>query len=48
VHLSGHVATAQRRDALTAVIADQAPGMTVRNDVRVVASGQPAEWEELR
>ncbi len=48
VHLSGHVATAQRRDALTAVVADHAPEMTVRNDVRVVAAGQPGEWEELR
>lgn len=48
VYLSGQVATAQRCDALTAVVADQAPGMTVRNDVRVVATGQPGEWEELR
>jgi osmotically-inducible protein OsmY len=48
VHLSGQVATAQRRDALTAVVADHAPGMTIRNDVRVVATGQPGEWEELR
>jgi osmotically-inducible protein OsmY len=48
VQLSGQVATVQRRDALTAVIAEHAPGMIVRNDVRVVAIGQPAEWEELR
>jgi osmotically-inducible protein OsmY len=48
VYLSGQVATAQRRDALTAVVADHAPGMTVRNDVRVVATGAPSEWEELR
>jgi osmotically-inducible protein OsmY len=48
VQLSGQVATAQRRDALTAVVAEQAPGLTIRNDVRVVATGQPAEWEELR
>jgi hypothetical protein len=48
VQLSGQVATVQRRDALTAVVAERAPGMIIRNDVRVVATGQPAEWEELR
>lgn len=48
VQLSGQVATAQRRDALTTVVAEQAPGLTIRNDVRVVASGRPDEWEELR
>jgi hypothetical protein len=48
VQLSGQVATVQRRDALTAVVAECAPGMIIRNDVRVVAIGQPAEWEELR
>jgi hypothetical protein len=48
VHLSGQVATNPRRDALTAVVADHAPEMTVRNDVRVVATGPPGEWEELR
>lgn len=48
VQLSGQVATTQRRDALTAVVAENAPGLTVRNDVRVVATGQPDEWEELR
>jgi BON domain len=48
VHLSGQVATTQRREALTAVIADHVPDMTICNDVRVVAVGQPADWEELR
>jgi hypothetical protein len=48
VQLSGEVATAQRRDALAAVIAEHVPDMTVRNDVRVVPTGQPTEREELR
>jgi hypothetical protein len=48
VHLSGQVASAQQRDALAAVIAEHAPGMAVRNDVRVMLAGQPADREELR
>lgn len=48
VHLSGQVASAQCCDALTAVVAEHAPDMAVRNDVRVVPAGQPADREELR
>lgn len=48
VHLSGEVATAHRRDALAAVVAEHAPDMTIRNDVQVVLTGQPAERKELR
>lgn len=48
VHLSGQVASAQQCDALDAVIAEHAPGTAVRNDVRVVPAGQPADREELR
>lgn len=48
VHLSGQVASAQQRDALAVVIAEHAPGMAVRNDVRVMPAGQPADREELR
>ncbi len=31
-----------------AVVAEYVPNMAVRNDVRVVPAGQPAEREELR
>lgn len=48
VHLSGEVATAQRCTALAEVIAEQAPGHDIRNDVRVVPVAQPAPREELR
>lgn len=48
VQLSGQVASAQRCAALAAVIAEHAPDMAIRNDVRVVPAGQPTHLEELR
>ena len=39
VSLTGEVATNQRRDALTVVVAEHAPDMTVNNDVQVVPTG---------
>ncbi|OLR93310.1 BON domain-containing protein [Actinokineospora bangkokensis] len=48
VHLSGEVATAQRRSDLDAVLADEAPGLQVHNDVRVSDTREPAHREELR
>lgn len=48
VYLSGEVATAQRRSALTQVVAELVPDMEVRNDVRLVPAGKPTETEEMR
>ncbi|MGM1061864.1 BON domain-containing protein [Saccharothrix sp. Mg75] len=48
VMLSGTVASADRRQALEAVIHDVAPGLTVLDDVKVVSVDAPAGREELR
>jgi osmotically-inducible protein OsmY len=47
VYLSGDVTTAQRRELLTEVVAELAPEMKIRNDVRLVPSGTPPATEEL-
>ncbi|MDU0289163.1 BON domain-containing protein [Saccharothrix longispora] len=48
VMLSGTVASADRREALEAVIHDVAPDLTVFDDVKVVSVDAPAGREELR
>lgn len=48
VHLSGEVATEQRRDDLERVLAEVLPGVAVSNDVRVSDIREPAGREELR
>jgi hypothetical protein len=48
VHLSGEVATEQRRADLEEVLAEVAPEVTVSNDVRVVDTREPSRREELR
>ncbi len=48
VHLSGEVATEQRRDDLEAVLAEVAPDVSVSNDVRVSDIREPGRREELR
>ncbi len=49
VYLTGEVASAARRDALTVVVQEQLPGVTVHNDVHVVDSRDPGtSVEELR
>ena len=47
VHVSGSVATAARREAVEAVIAEQAPGWRIRNDVQVVPTSDPPDEEDL-
>ena len=47
VHVTGSVATAERRDAVAAVIAERAPGWTIRNDVLVVPTSDPPDEEQL-
>lgn len=42
IHVDGRVATVRRRDAITAVVAELAPGWDICNDVVVVdVSGRP-------
>ena len=48
VHLSGEVATEQRRADLEEVLAEVAPEVTVSNDVRVADNREPSRREELR
>jgi osmotically-inducible protein OsmY len=48
VHLSGEVATEQRRADLEEVLAEVAPEVTVSNDVRVADTREPSRREELR
>lgn len=48
VHLSGEVATEQRRVVLEEVLAEVAPSVEVHNDVRVSDTREPARREELR
>jgi hypothetical protein len=48
VHLSGEVATEERRADLDAVLAERVPDMVVHNDVRVADTREPAGLEELR
>ncbi|HEX6352092.1 BON domain-containing protein [Actinophytocola sp.] len=48
VHLSGEVATEERRGALEQVLAEVAPDVEVHNDVRVSDTREPARREELR
>jgi hypothetical protein len=48
IHLSGEVATEQRRTELEQVLADVAPDMVVSNDVRVADTREPVRGEELR
>lgn len=47
VFLAGQVASRQRREALDTVVAEHAPDLDVRNDVRVVPAGEPGQSEEL-
>jgi hypothetical protein len=48
VYLSGEVATAQRCAAIAEVVAELAPDMEIRNDVRPVPAGKPTATEEVR
>jgi osmotically-inducible protein OsmY len=48
VHLSGEVATEQRRTDLEQVLAEIAPEVSVSNDVRVADTREPTRREELR
>jgi osmotically-inducible protein OsmY len=48
VHLSGEVATEQRRADLERVLAEVVPDAAVSNDVRVSDTREPARREELR
>ncbi|MGH3516379.1 MAG: BON domain-containing protein [Haloechinothrix sp.] len=48
VYLSGTVASAQRKEELDLVLHENAPGMSVHNEVRIVEVGEPGEPEELR
>lgn len=48
VHLSGEVATEQRRAELEQVLGELEPEMEVHNDVRVSDTREPARREELR
>ncbi|MFL6125329.1 BON domain-containing protein [Actinophytocola sp.] len=48
VHLSGEVATEERRVELERVLGEVAPELTVNNDVRVVDIREPGRREELR
>ncbi|WP_198942852.1 BON domain-containing protein [Actinophytocola xanthii] len=48
LHLSGEVATEQRRDELEQVIVELLPDVEVHNDVRVADTREPARLEELR
>jgi hypothetical protein len=47
VHLSGEVTTPQRRAALAEVVAELAPDLEIRNDVRLVPTGKPAAPEQV-
>ncbi|MDV7242362.1 MULTISPECIES: BON domain-containing protein [Rhodococcus] len=47
VYLSGEVSCAHRRDDLEVVVREHLPTMSVRNDVQVVDSREPAGREEL-
>jgi osmotically-inducible protein OsmY len=48
VHLSGEVATEERRGTLEQVLAEVVPDCAVHNDVRVSDTREPARREELR
>ncbi len=48
VHLSGEVATEQRRAELEQVLGELVPDVELHNDVRVSDSREPARREELR
>lgn len=48
VHLSGEVATEQRRTELERVLGEVVPDAELHNDVRVVDSREPTRLEELR
>jgi uncharacterized membrane protein len=48
VHLSGEVATEQRKAALEGVLREMAPEMPIHNDVRVSGAAEPTSMEELR
>jgi osmotically-inducible protein OsmY len=48
VHLSGEVATEQRRAELEQVLTEIAPEMSVSNVVRVADTREPGRREELR
>ncbi|AHH97983.1 hypothetical protein GCM10010174_06060 [Kutzneria viridogrisea] len=47
VFLRGDVTCQARRDDLTEVVAELAPELLVRNEIRVVPSGAPEGREEL-
>jgi hypothetical protein len=48
VHLSGEVATEQRRAELEHVLGELVPEVELHNDVRVADTREPARREELR
>jgi osmotically-inducible protein OsmY len=48
VFLRGDVMSPARRDLLTEVVAERAPGLTIHNEVRVAEVGEPAGEETLR
>jgi osmotically-inducible protein OsmY len=47
VFLTGEVPTAERKDAVTEVVAEQLPGYDVRNELVVSPPGEPSEPELL-
>ncbi|HKS47911.1 MAG TPA: BON domain-containing protein [Amycolatopsis sp.] len=48
VHLSGEVASEQRRADLDVVLHEVAPQVVIHNDVRVADCREPSQREELR
>lgn len=47
IFLNGHVATVERRDAITAIVREIAPGALVANEVTVTTLREPDEEEVL-
>ena len=47
IHIAGSVATADRRDAIVAVVNELAPGWDVCNDVEVVSVDRPPDVEDV-
>jgi hypothetical protein len=45
--ITGHVASPQRRDAITEVVAELAPDVTIRNDVSVTDLTAPSGHEVI-
>ena len=45
--VDGEVATAERRDHIVRIVAEEAPDLEVRCDITVVEAGEPGEEEVL-